>query len=219
MQQTKSLCIFNKRLRNNFPRLPRVRIKFPNSLGEFFNRHRVLVELKQEILLCDLRQQLLVFRRCLEGIRYVALHLRQLVQKLWGYRQLITAGERDDLASVPEARAHNYRLVSIRREVAEDAGDALHTGLIGWGALRHAVGHVPIEDPADEGGNQRDPGLRACEGLGEREDQREVTRDALRLEGFRGLDALPRRCEFDVEPLFGDADFAVHRDELARLRD
>ncbi len=53
-------------------------------------------------------------------------------------------------------------------------------------------GFVPVENAADEGRDEEGAGFSACDGLDEREHERQVAVDAvLLLQDVRRLDALP----------------------------
>ena len=77
--------------------------------------------------------------------------------------------------------------------------------------------HVPVENAADEGRDQKHAGLRAGLGLGLGEQEREIAVDAFLLEDLRGADALPGRRDLDQDALAPDAALLVGLDDARGL--
>ena len=89
--------------------------------------------------------------------------------------------------------------------VVEDGLDGLDTGVL-LGSVVALVGSlVPVEDTADEGGDQEGTGLGGGDGLDEGEHQGEVAVDAvLGLQDVGGLDTLVGGGNLDQDAVLGD---------------
>ena len=124
-----------------------------------------------------------------------------------------------DLAGVAEAGSHDHGLVAELLVVVVDGGDGLDAGVVCAGVVLAGVLLVPVEDAADEGGDEGDLGFGAGDGLVEAEEQGHVAVDALFFEDLGGLDALPGGGELDEDALAGDAGGFVLLDDVAGGRD
>ena len=162
--------------------------------------------------------------------------LLEFIKQCRGDGQKVDAGKRFNLASlhglvsispdkkpeishITERSAHDDGLVTVLLVVVEDFFDRLHTGvLIALVRFSGLVLLVPVEDAADERRDEGDAGFCAGDGLGETEEESEVTVDVmLALELTSGLDSLPRRCNFDKDTLLLDTDGLVEGDEFFGL--
>ena len=103
--------------------------------------------------------------------------------------------------------------------VVVDGGDGEDAGVFVGGVVLFVGGLEPVEDAADEWGDEFHAGVGAGDGLGKREEEREVAVDAVLLELAGGLDAFPCGSNLDEDAVPGEAFFFVHADELARLGD
>src|SRR6185503_17819355 len=96
-------------------------------------------------------------------------------------------------------------LVAKFFEVVIDLGDGLHAWVVGSGVVLASVFLVPIEDATNKWADKGDLCLSARDRLMHAEEQRHVAVDALALEDFGSLDALPGRGKFDEHPLARNA--------------
>lgn len=131
----------------------------------------------------------------------------------------VAAGEFGDFADVAEAGSHDFGGVAEFLVVVVDGGDGDDAWVFVGGVVFFGGGLVPVEDAADERGDEFDAGVGAGDGLGEGEEEGEVAVDAILLEGGGGLDAFPCGGDFDEDAIAGDAVLFVHGDELAGLGD
>lgn len=112
----------------------------------------------------------------------------------YGDGQVVTASELGDLANVSERSTHDDGVVTVLLVVVEDGLDGLDTRVLLLGVVLLRRGLVPVEDTADEGGDQESTGLSGGDGLGEREHKSQVAVDAVvPLQDLGGLDTLPCR--------------------------
>ena len=81
------------------------------------------------------------------------------------------------------------------------------------------VFHVPVEDAANEGRDERDVGLGRRNGLVQPKKQGQVAVDAFLLQHLGGADALPGGSDLDQNALAPDALLVVLRNNATRLRD
>ena len=139
----------------------------------------------------------------------------ELAEELGRDGEEVAAGELDDLAGVAEAGAHDDGLVAEVLVVVVNRGDGLDAGVVGAGVVLAGVLLVPVEDAADEGGDEGDLGFGAGDGLVETEEEGHVAVDAFLLEDLGGLDAFPGGGELDEDALAGDAGGLVLRDDVA----
>jgi hypothetical protein len=101
--------------------------------------------------------------------------------------------------------------------VVEDGLDGLDTGVLLGGVVALVGGLVPVENTADEGGDQEGTGLGGGDGLDEREEQGQVAVDAvLGLQDVSGLDTLPGRGDLDEDTVLGDAVVGVQLEKDGR---
>jgi hypothetical protein len=103
--------------------------------------------------------------------------------------------------------------------IIEDLLHAFHTGVvIPFPSLLLFVRLIPVKDTADEGGYEGHTCLRACDGLGEPEEEGEVAVDlVIALELACGLDAFPSGGDFDQDAVFWDANRGVEGNEFFGL--
>lgn len=81
----------------------------------------------------------------------------------------------------------------------------MHSWVSLLGVLLSSLGLVPIEDTADEGGDEEDTGLSGCDGLNLGEEESEVDVDTVvLLEDTGGLDTLPGGGDLDENALLSD---------------
>lgn len=124
----------------------------------------------------------------------------------YGDGEVVAASELSDLASVSERSTHNDGLVAKLLVVVEDAVDGGDTRVLLLGVLLLVVGLEPVEDSADEGGDEVGTGLGSADGLDEREHEGEVGVDAVvALKNLGGLDTLPSGGDLDQDAVLGDA--------------
>ena len=127
--------------------------------------------------------------------------------------------QRKEGTHVAERSSHHDRLVAVDLVVVVDLLNAHDSGVGGTIVLAlRLLGLVPVEDTADEGGDEGDTSLGAGDGLGEAEEEGEVAVDlvvALELAG--GLDSLPSRSDLDKDAVLGDSEVGVKCDELLGL--
>mmetsp|Transcript_31352 Transcript_31352/g.100568 ORF Transcript_31352/g.100568 Transcript_31352/m.100568 type:complete len:217 (-) Transcript_31352:62-712(-) len=76
------------------------------------------------------------------------------------------------------------------------------------------IGLVPIEDATHKRRDQSCLGLCTRNGLIEVEEERHVALDSLLLQDLSRLNPLPRRCDFDQNPLLGHPLLGVKSDSL-----
>lgn len=206
----------------------RVRSELGDALSQLLDGHLVLVEVEAERrLVIDVALLLNVevggVAR-VELLRHVVLGVVQLLEEVWlclesvsahlarhaawTYRdgQVVATGQLGDLADVPERGAHDDGLVAELLVVVEDALHALDAGVLVRRVLLLRRRLVPVEDTADEGGDEVRVGLGGGGGLDQREHEREVAVDAvLLLENLGCLDALPRGSNLDQDAVLRDA--------------
>lgn len=127
-----------------------------------------------------------------------------------GDGKVITAGQLGDLADATERGTHDDGLVVVLLVVVEDGLDAGHSWVLLLGVLLLVGSLEPIQDAADEGGDEEGVGLGGGDGLGKGEHEGQVAVDAvLLLEDLGGLDTLPGRGNLDQNALLGDTDGLV----------
>ena len=78
---------------------------------------------------------------------------------------------------------------------------------------------MPVEDTADERGDELDLRFGAGDGLGEGEKEGEVAMDALFFKDFGGLDAFPCGGDLDQDAVAGNAFLFVGGDQFQRFCD
>lgn len=90
--------------------------------------------------------------------------------------------------------------------VVVDGLDGLDTGVLLSGVVTLVGGLVPVENAADEGGDEEDTSLGGGNGLNQGEEQGQVAVDlVLRLEDVGGLETLPGGGDLDEDAVLGDA--------------
>jgi hypothetical protein len=98
--------------------------------------------------------------------------------------------------------------------VVEDVLDGLDTGVLLGGVVALVGSLVPVENAADEGGDQEGTGLGGGNGLDQGEEEGQVAVDAvLGLQDVGGLDTLPGRGDLDEDTVLGDAVVGVQLEE------
>lgn len=135
------------------------------------------------------------------------------------YGQEVAASQLLDLADVTEGSAHDEGFVAVFFEVVVDGVDPVNAGVVLGVELLLVHLLVPVEDAADKGRDNGNAGLGGGNGLHLAEYQRHVAVDAvLGLEDFGGLDALPRRSNFDENAAFVDPELAVNLSGVVVVR-
>lgn len=118
----------------------------------------------------------------------------------YGDGQVVNTSELSDLANIAERGAHDDGLVPELLVVVENGLDASDTGVLLLGILLLSGGLEPIEDAADEGGDEEGTGLGGGNGLDEREHECQVgVNTVVTLQDLGGLDALPCRGDLDQD--------------------
>ena len=140
-------------------------------------------------------------------------------------------------AYVAEAGSHDDSFVPVLFIIIVDLLDGLNARIVVPLIIFSSVLLVPIEDllpedritifrkgiseqthSANEGRDEGNACLGACDGLAETKEESEVTVNTVFFFEFAGgLDALPRRGDLDQDTLLLHADGFVQCDELFRL--
>lgn len=127
-----------------------------------------------------------------------------------GDGKVIASSQLGDLADATERSTHDDGLVVVLLVVIEDGLDAGHSWVLLLGVLLLVGSLEPIQDAADEGGDEEGVGLGGGDGLGEGEHEGQVAVDVvLLLEDLGGLDTLPGRGDLDQNAVLGDANGLV----------
>ena len=117
----------------------------------------------------------------------------QLFEEVGGDREQVAAGKFEDFLFVAERGAHDLGLVAEFFVVIVDFGDRFDAGIFGGRVGGDAfVFLVPVEDAADERGDEGGFGFGAGDGLGKAEHQGHVAVDPLFFELLGGEQPLPR---------------------------
>lgn len=125
--------------------------------------------------------------------------------RTYGDGQVVAASKLGDLASVAEGGTHDDGLVAKLLVVVEDALDRGHTGVGLLGVLLLGGSLVPVQDTADERGDEEGVGLGCGNSLGKREHESKVAVDlVVALEDLGGLDTLPGGSNLDQNAVLGD---------------
>lgn len=135
--------------------------------------------------------------------------LSETSERIYGYLtetysngQVITTSQLSDLTDASERGTHNDSVVAKLLVVVENGLDGGNTRVLLLGVLLLSGSFVPIEDTANEGGNEVTSGLGGTDGLGKREHKSKVAVDAVVfLKNTSGLDALPGGGDFDQDTL------------------
>ena len=143
----------------------------------------------------------------------------ELFEEFGSDGEQIAAGELEDFATVAEARSHDLGLVAELFVVVVDLRDGDDAGVFLGRVLFAGAFLVPVEDAADEGGDEGRFGFSAGNRLREAEEKSHVAMDLLSFEGFGGANPFPCRGEFDQDAAAGDACLFVEGDELFCFRD
>lgn len=131
----------------------------------------------------------------------------------YGDSEVVASGQLGDLADATERGTHDDGLVVVLLVVVEDGLDAGHSWVLLLGVLLLVGSLEPIQDAADEGGDEEGTGLGGGDGLGKGEHEGQVAVDAvLALENFGGLDTLPGGGNLDQNAVLGDTDGLVKLD-------
>src|SRR5690606_7378702 len=104
----------------------------------------------------------------------------------------------DQFACVTERSAHDYGLVTMLFVVRVDVTDRNHAR-VGFLSIfsTWVLGLVPVQDTADEWGNQEYASFSAGTSLTETEQQCQVTVDAFPFQNFTSLDTFPCGSQLD----------------------
>lgn len=133
--------------------------------------------------------------------------------------QVITASQLRDLAGVTEGSSHDDGLVPMLLVVVENALNGLDTGILLGAEVALVRSLVPVQDTADEGGDEESTSLSSSNGLDKGEHEGQVAVDAvLRLQDVGGLDTLPGGGDLDKNTVLGDALLLVELRESAMSR-
>jgi hypothetical protein len=133
--------------------------------------------------------------------------------------QVVTASQLCDLTGVTEGSSHDDGLVVILLVVVENALNGLDTGILLGAEVALVRSLVPVQDTADEGGDEESTGLSSSNGLDKGEHEGQVAVDAvLRLQDVGGLDTLPGGGDLDKDTVLGDALLLVELRESAMSR-
>lgn len=128
----------------------------------------------------------------------------------YGDGQVVDTGKLGDLTGVTERSTHDDGLVAVLLVVVVDVLNGLDTGVLRGGVVLLRGVLVPVEDTADEGGDEEGTGLGGGDGLDDGEHEGQVAVDAvLRLQDVRSLDTLPGRGDLDQDTVLGDANGLV----------
>lgn len=123
----------------------------------------------------------------------------------YGDGEVVAASELSDLTSVAERGTHDDGLVAVLLVVVEDGLDGGDTGVFLLGVVLLGGGLEPVEDAADEGGDEVGTGLGGADGLDGREHEGQVAVNAVvALEDLGGLDALPGGGDLDEDAVLLD---------------
>lgn len=182
-----------------------------DALAQLLDGHLLFVEVEaEEGLLVNIGFLLDLLAGCGLSREFLGnrlLRVEEVLEQVGADGEVIAAGELGDLSDVAEGGAHDDRLVAVFLVVVEDLLDTVHAGVLVRGEVLLQRCFVPVQNAADEGGDQVGAGFGAGDGLHEREHERQVAVDAvLRLQDARCLDAFPRRGDLDQDSVFGDAD-------------
>lgn len=120
--------------------------------------------------------------------------------------QIITTSQLRNLTNISERSTHDNSVISMLLVVIEDILHTLDSWVLLTLVVLSGLGLVPIEDTADEGGDEECTGLGGGDGLDLGEEEGQVAVDAvLFLKDARGLDTFPGGGDFDEDAVFGDA--------------
>ena len=131
---------------------------------------------------------------------------RHVSNVTYGNGEVVATSELSDFANVTERSTHDDSLVAELLVVVEDALDGGNTGVLLLGVLLLVGGLEPVQDTADEGGDEVGVGLGGADGLDLREHEGKVAVDAVvALKDLGSLDTLPGRGNLDQDTVLGDA--------------
>lgn len=198
--------------------------KLADSLPQLLNSHLVLVEVEAEIrLVVDVAELLDIEGAGGRGVKLLWDWVgrgHQFFQKIRGDSQVVTASQLGDLTNAPERGTHDDGLVAEFLVVIEDALDGGNSWVFLLGVGLTGLSLVPIEDTANEGGDEKGTGLSGGDGLnfGEQESQVAVNL-VVALEDAGSLDSLPCGCDFNQDAGLIDADGLVEINDVESLVD
>lgn len=180
-----------------------------DTLTQLLNSHSLLVEVEAEMNLVVEVLALRDVKRSSAGsvklLGHSSSRVVQVLQQVGGDGQVVTASKLGDLTSVTERGTHDDGLVTVLLVVIEDILDGLDTGVLLGGVVALVGGLVPVEDTADEGGDQEGTSLGGGDGLDEGEHEGQVAVDAvLGLQDVGGLDTLVGGGNLDQDTVLGD---------------
>jgi hypothetical protein len=114
------------------------------------------------------------------------------VEGTYSDSEVITTRQLSDLTDASERSTHDDSRVIVFLVVVEDGLDGRNSRVLLLGVGLSGLGLVPIEDTANEGGDEEGSTLGGGDGLHLREHERQVAVDlVVALEDAGGLDALP----------------------------
>ena len=124
--------------------------------------------------------------------------------------EIIASSQLRNLTNTTERRTHDDGLVSKLLVVVEDALHALDTGILIGGIGLAGGGLVPVENAADEWGDEEGTCFSGSNSLNEREHESQIAVDAvLGLQDLGGFDAFPGRGDLDQDALLANAQLLV----------
>ena len=210
-----------KTLSDDLFELNDIRRKLPNAVSELVGSHGVLVEHPAEGLFVEI-DFFDVGAHRLSGIQLASKRcggVLEILEKVGADREQVATGEFRDLTDVSEAGAHHLRLVAELFVVVVDFLDGLDTGILRTDVFFAGGGFVVIVNATNERRDEARVGLRAGDGLWEREEERQIAIDAFFLADRSGLGTFPCRGDLDEHTLTGRSLLLVETDEVASLFD
>ena len=129
--------------------------------------------------------------------------------------ELVTAGQRFDLAGVAEAGTHDDGVQTAGLEGGEDVAHGDHAGVLFRGFDGHAILAVPVENAAYKGGDQCGAGFGGGQRLSLVEHQRHITANAFFFQNLHGADAFPAGCYLDQDAAWIHVQLPVDRHQSA----
>ena len=141
----------------------------------------------------------------------------KFAQQLRADGQQVAARQFQNLPLVPEAGPHDFGFMAERLVVAINLPHGFDTRVVGGRKIPFLFRLMPVQNPADERGNEPGLRLRASDRLRQREQQRHVAVNGLLLQHLGGANPFPARCNLDKHPLPRNSVLRIKRNEPARL--
>lgn len=187
--------------------------KLANAFSELLNSHLFLVEIEAESRLVvdvgPLGDVQVGGSRGIEFLLNLVGRVVQVLKQVGRDGKIVATGKLGDFTNVSERGAHDDCLVSVLLVVVEDALHTLDTRVFRGGEVLLHGSLVPIEDTADEGGDEEGTGLGGGDGLDKGEHEGQVAVDTLLLQDLGGLDPFPSRSYLDQDTGLIDANGLV----------